>query len=197
MRRMVGACCAGLLIALLGACAMQSRAPAPVTVSTLMGTLPARWHAVGRVAVKHAGEGWTAGFDWRQLDERADINLRGPLGIGAVMIALTPDHLRIESNQQPVLELDAPFDAMDSVLQQRLGFVVPLAMLRYWILGVPDPTAPSVRSVGGFEQQEWQVSATEGVEVLGAAGTLPARLEIRHGDTRVRWVIDQWHIGAP
>jgi outer membrane lipoprotein LolB len=198
MERMMRIVLSGLLVALLGACAIDRPRPVnPESVSAAMVALPEQWHAVGRVAVKQASEGWSAGFDWQQRATRADIQVRGPLGIGAVVIVLTPSHLRIESGQRPLLELDAPFDAMDSVLQQRLGVAVPLPMLRYWMLGVPDPSAPSVERAGGFEQLEWQVTPTERAAVVGLAGALPTRLDIRHGDTRVRWVIDQWQVGLP
>jgi outer membrane lipoprotein LolB len=198
MERMTRVAVSGLLMALLGACAIdRPRLVSPESVSTAMTALPDQWHAAGRVAVKQANEGWSAGFDWQQRATRADIHVRGPLGIGAVVIVLTPEHLRVESGQRPLLELDAPFDTMDAVLQQRLGVAVPLAMLRYWMLGVPDPSAPSFEYAGGFRQLEWQVTPTEPVAVAGLAGVLPTRLDIRHGDTRVRWVIDHWQVGVP
>ena len=35
-----------------------------------------------------------------------------------------------------------PSDAVVAQLQERLGFELPLDNLRYWLLGVPDPSTP-------------------------------------------------------
>ncbi len=187
-----------VLIAALVGCAAPSKRPAATQVARVTrGALPTHWRAVGRVAVKQAGEGWSAHFDWQQVDERAEVHVQGPLGAGAVLVTLTPGHVRIESASKPPQEWDAPEDALASDRQQPLGWGVPMAALPYWMMGVPELAVPSIDREGGFEQRQWQVRPTERTRVGGADIELPTRLEMSHGDTRLRWVIDQWQVGTP
>ena len=99
----------------------------------------AHFQLKGRVALSAAGNGFNANLRWTQDSARSQIALEGPLGVGGMQIIadgadldiVTPHGERI-SNQAAHAELTA-----------RLGFDVPIASLRYWVLGVPDPAQPA------------------------------------------------------
>ena len=65
-------------------------------------------------------------------------------------------------------------------LEQRLGFALPLAELRWWLLGIPAPGEASVDAdaasgeIRGFLQNGWHVSINSRAPALGFA--LPQRL---------------------
>jgi outer membrane lipoprotein LolB len=87
-------------------------------------------------------------------------------------------------------------DAARAELRTRLGFDVPLASLRFWILGVPDPSAPAVevldveRRLTSLQQNEWQIDYADYVVVKGE--WLPGRMTLHRADVRVRLIVDHW-----
>jgi outer membrane lipoprotein LolB len=155
------------------------------------------WRATGRVAVKTAQDGWSASFDWREADGRGELGVRGPFGAGAARITRTESLVRIESGSAEPVEVAAPFDALEPALVERLGMPLPLAQLRWWILGVPAPGAPSVGAGAAFEQSGWQVRIDEYTAVGGAPAPLPRRLVIERDATRIRVVVDRWALDSP
>jgi outer membrane lipoprotein LolB len=167
-----------------------SRAPDPQQFT--------QWTARGRIALAAQGEGGSGSFVWQQRSERTELALRGPLGAGGLQLTL--DGAVLELADPGGNPLDG--DAARMELERRLGARLPLAEMRYWLLGVPAPGAvadgpvqPATGSVPGFVQAGWVVS----YDALGAQGawTLPARLTATSGSTRVRIVIDDWTVPLP
>jgi len=157
-----------------------------------------QWMAKGRIALSAQGEGGSGSFVWQQRSERTELTVRGPLGAGG--LALVTDGETIELADGTGKPLDG--EAARAELERRLGVKLPLAELRYWMLGVPAPGRPgsgpvqvSTGSVPGFVQGGWVVSYEE---LKPQAGwSLPARLTAATSEARVRIVVDDWILPAP
>jgi len=109
------------------------------------------------------------------------------IATGDELTVVTPRGERVESA------------AAHAELAARLGFDPPLASLRYWVLGVPDPAQPATESVDPAQQRlseltqsgwrvQYQSYASAGSEVL------PARLTLQRDTVRVRLLVDGWQI---
>lgn len=177
--------------ALLTACATLSpRAPAPLSWAQRLTTLQQDrdWGLQGRAAVAAGSHGWQAGVDWQQRGPQTVVHLSGPLGIGASVLRLTSAGLSV--NGAP-----ANPDVVDQ-LQQRLGFDLPLANLRFWLLGVPDPGLPSEIVQNDHDrarrltQAGWVIDFDRYTAVDG--DWLPAMLVLNNRGVRVRIVVDHW-----
>ena len=124
--------------------------------------------------------------------------MRGPLGAGG--LALVTDGESIELADGAGQPLDG--EAARAELERRLGVKLPLAQLRYWMLGLPAPNPAgggpvqfSTTPVPGFVQGGWGVSFEE---LKPQAGwNLPARLTATTSGARVRIVVDDWILPAP
>jgi len=157
-----------------------------------------QWMAKGRIALSAQGEGGSGSFVWQQRSERTELTVRGPLGAGG--LALVTDGETFELADGTGKSLDG--EAARAELERRLGVKLPLAELRYWMLGVPAPGRPgsgpvqvSTGSVPGFVQGGWVVSYEE---LKPQAGwSLPARLTATTSEARVRIVVDDWILPAP
>jgi outer membrane lipoprotein LolB len=157
-----------------------------------------QWTAKGRIALVAQGQGGSGSFVWQQRSERTELMVRGPLGAGGLQVITDGESLELaDSSGQP---LDGA--AARAELERRLGVALPLAELRYWMLGVPAPqeTAgpvekPDGATASGFIQRGWTVS----YETLGeqAGWRLPSRLNATTGNTRVRIVVDDWMLPTP
>jgi outer membrane lipoprotein LolB len=157
-----------------------------------------QWLAKGRIALAAQGEGGSGSFVWQQRSERTELTVRGPLGAGG--LALVTDGETIELADGAGQPLDG--EAARAELERRLGVKLPLAELRYWMLGVPAPDAPgggpvqaSTGSMPGFVQGGWVVSYEE---LKPQAGwNLPARLTATTSGARVKIVVDDWILPVP
>ena len=89
-------------------------------------------------------------------------------------------------------------EAARSELVRLLGFEPPLASLRYWLLGMPDPAdAVGTESVDGarlvhLQQGDWQVDYDEYLR----SGTqwLPRRVSIQRGALRLKLRVSSWQL---
>ncbi|MEJ0087171.1 MAG: lipoprotein insertase outer membrane protein LolB [Pseudomonadota bacterium] len=154
----------------------------------------ASYHLTGRVAVAANGQGFSAGLRYTQQPKRSDLALDGPLGIGGLRVELEGDDLRIFTSRGE--QLDGV--AARTELERRLGFVLPLAELRWWLLGVPMPgtgTSSVIQEAEGgeihaFEQNGWQVRIESRAPGLGFA--LPKRLTAEREGARMKLLAETW-----
>jgi outer membrane lipoprotein LolB len=181
-----------LILAVLAGCAARPPlAPPPATpwahrLAVLQQA--AAWQLEGRAAVAVGTQGWQASLQWRQTGDDSEVHLAGPLGVGALLLGFGPGGLSL--NGAP------PGDAAVAQLRSRLGFDPPLANLRYWLLGVPDPHSPFVltRNAGDRAQRLVQADWTIDYQRYDPVGadTLPDRLLLNREGVRVRVVVDHW-----
>jgi outer membrane lipoprotein LolB len=188
--RIIWAAAAALVLA---GCVTPPRAPQE-------GALPdpavlTRWAASGRMAIAAGADGGSGSFDWAQDGATSRLDLRGPLGAGAVRLWMTPEAFSLADGSGRVL--DAARAHAD--LQARLGADLPWEQLRYWLLGVPAPgagatvleqTAPPWRII---EQAGWRLAYDSFAVVEGL--NLPRRLTAERGPVRVRVIVDTWRPG--
>jgi outer membrane lipoprotein LolB len=176
----------------LAACVTTRRAPPPLPegweqrVAALQGL--SSWRLDGRAAVAAGTQGWQASLNWHESDAWAEVHLSGPFGVGSLVLKRTPDGLSL--NGAP------PSDAVLAQLRERLGFELPIDHLRFWLLGVPDPSAPfeftrnDQDRASQLTQDGWTIDYDRYMPVNG--DLLPARLVLRRAGVRVRIVVDRW-----
>ena len=80
-----------------------------------------------------------------------------------------------------------------------LGFEMPVAQLRWWLLGIPEPgtgeASPpangSPEPLPDFEQDGWRVAVSSRASALGFS--LPQRLTIEREGARMKLLVDRWN----
>lgn len=151
-----------------------------------------RWQMKGRAAVATQNNGWNASVAWNQDSARSELNLQGALGVGGVHVTSDGQAVEIETSKGEKINSE---DAA-AALEQTIGIPLPLASLRYWLLGVPDPAMPAVEELDDrgrlsrLEQDGWQ--ATYDRYAYQNEAWLPGRMRLEKGPVRVRVVVDQW-----
>ncbi|MBV6422762.1 MAG: Outer-membrane lipoprotein LolB [Steroidobacteraceae bacterium] len=193
---MIRLACVAIAATLLAACAsapVREGAPAPWPERRAALQADAAFSLSGRVAIRTGDTGLNASLRWRQEGAVSHVTLDGPLGIGGAEVELRGDELALRTSHGDHLE----GDAARAELERRIGFPLPLAALRYWVRGVPEPGAGADEVVdeahqrlASLVQDGWEISYTE--YAAGSAGILPRRLSAQRGNTRVRLVIDRW-----
>ena len=150
------------------------------------------WEFSARIAVRANDDGFNGKLRWAQQVDTFQATVSGPLGIGTV---------RIDGDRNSAILTDkdgvrTELRDVEADLLYRYGWTIPVASLRYWALGIPDPAADA-RTVFDAEgrlsklaQRGWDVTISR--YRLGAGQLLPNRLTAANADTRVRIVIDNW-----
>lgn len=150
------------------------------------------WKFRGRIAVKAGDEGFNGKISWTQADEKFHASVGGPLGIGTV---------RIDGDRREVVltdkdELQTTLVNPEEALYRRYGWTIPVASLRYWALGLPDPALAADTTIDDagqlveLEQGGWQVTISSYRENAGQQ--MPRIMTASNSNTRVRMVIDRW-----
>ncbi|WP_370309196.1 lipoprotein insertase outer membrane protein LolB [Sinimarinibacterium flocculans] len=129
---------------------------------------------------------------WRQrADDSFTLQLRGPLGAGAVAIDGDADGVIVRSKDG-----EHRTDDPQGWMQAALGWTLPLADLRAWTLGLPADGAidrlvlDAEGRIASLEQHGWTVHY-ESYQTVGALA-LPRRLEARSAEVHLRLLIDRW-----
>jgi len=153
-----------------------------------------RFELKGRVAVASGAEGFNARLRWVQNGARSQVALQGPLGAGGMQVTTEGPHLSVVTSRGERLDSDAA----RTELTARLGFDPPLDSLRYWILGVPNPTQPATEALDAqqqrlesLQQSGWQIDYG-GYMAVGHEW-LPARVTLQRASVRVRLIVDGWN----
>ena len=171
---------------------MPASAPWPGQRAALQALDSYQFH--GQLAAATASEGFSAALSWQQRGPVSDAQLRAPFGVGGARLRVDADGLQMTSSSGVALEGAAAHEAMIGLL----GFEPPLASLRYWLLGVPDPGAPAEEVLDGAQhlqrlvQHGWQVEYGE----YSHQGRLwlPGRVTLRHEPARLKVHITRWQL---
>lgn len=146
----------------------------------------------GRIAVAAAQEGFNAKLRWQQQGARSHLALDGPLGVGGVQITAEGETLNVVTSRGEQLESDAAHREVAA----KLGFEPPLESMRYWVLGVPDPSHPADevldadQRLATLRQDGWQIEYSAYSVVAGQ--WLPSRLTLTRDNVRVKLLVDGW-----
>jgi outer membrane lipoprotein LolB len=179
----------------LAGCAVAPRAPesgASPDPNSLR-----QWTASGRMAIAAGTDGGSGSFTWMQDDAETRLDLRGPLGTGAVRLVVTPGSLSLADGAGQTLDAEAA----RAELRSRLGADLPWNQLRYWMLGLPDPgEAAIVQETDStpwrvIEQSGWRLAYQSFATVQGV--NVPQRFSAERESVRVRVIVDAWSAPLP
>lgn len=188
-----------LLLCLLSGCTLLQQdveAPSSVNWKTHQARLALlqQWTASGKVAVRTAETADSASLVWQQRGEDTDLQLSGPLGVGATSIHSDGRQLDIHrGGEHRTLDISTP-DAMTS----STGWDLPIQALSHWLKGLPSPESevlglsvdPRTGLLQSLRQDGWEIQYNAYAQFEGF--TLPTRLQIKRDTTVARVVIAQW-----
>ena len=159
--------------------------PDPADTAAVDRPRPAR-------AVRRASRAAAAAFVWEQDGRTSRLDLRGPLGAGALQVVASPDGLTLTDGAGRSVDAEAA----RAGLRARLGADLPWDSLPYWMLGVPAPEAPATvtdaeavpRRV--IEQAGWRIGYE--AYTTAAGPSLPQRFTATRENVRVKVIVDAW-----
>jgi len=160
------------------------------------------WEMRGRLAVDTGGRAFQGSFAWHQRADMLDLAVRGPLGAGVLHVAGTPSSMTFTARGDTRTLTDP-----EAELSALLGWWLPVGSLHAWLLGLTDTKfrASSENGTDGtlaaFEQRQWRVTlptyqlATIPGHTPGVL--VPKRIDLAHGELKLRLTIDDWRPTNP
>ena len=150
------------------------------------------WQISGKVGIRSARESGSATLFWLQRQDYFDIRLAGPMGRGAARLTGRPGAVSLDAANQGQFQAESA----EALLQQQLGWSLPVAHLFWWIRGLPAEdsksrlTLDSESRLAKLEQDDWQVEYLSYVEQNGY--WLPERMKLHGANLDITLVIKDW-----
>lgn len=145
-----------------------------------------QWSFDGRLALTGKNDSWSANINWGHKPDDEKIKLSGPLGQGATVIQLMGNLVTIDRGDGRVQSSTQP----EEFINQQLGMFVPVHSLRYWVIGLPEPTDPFVETATGFKQAGWLVEYKQMQPVDNQS--MPRKITVANEQVKLKLIIDQW-----
>lgn len=191
MSRAVFAC---LLV--LAGCATTSVSTGPTSWPQHVAAISDidQWHIEGKIGFSAPGERGSATLVWDQDNNRFDLTLSGPFGIGTTRLSGTGELATLIHDDRT---LQAP---ASDLAEYTTGLRVPVDTLIWWVRGLPDPNAPSHISFDGLglptslKQHDWQVDYQRYQNTQ--LGPLPGKLVVTRDGYKLTLVINRWELPA-
>ena len=157
-------------------------------------SLISNWTIHGRIAVQMAQRGGSASVYWKQQGQSYLMELFGPLGAGAVYLNGAPGQIVLTTSKGQQLQAATP----EKLLQQALGWNLPITNLHYWIRGIPAPGFTLTRSFNNqgqlsqLQQDGWQINYLTYLNTNNLS--LPQNIELIGQGLVIKIIIDNWQV---
>jgi outer membrane lipoprotein LolB len=145
-----------------------------------------QWSFEGRLALTGKSDSWSASINWGHRPDDEKIKLSGPLGQGATVIQLSGDLVTIDRGHDQVQSSTQP----EEFINQQLGMFVPVHSLRYWVIGLPEPTSAFVETATGFKQAGWFIEYKQ-MQFVDEQ-SMPRKIMVTNERVKLKLIIDQW-----
>lgn len=154
------------------------------------------WSVQGRLAVRDGEDGGSGTLRWRAEPAGSRLDFHGALGRGAWRLRVSPG--------EAVLTLadGAEYRAVsvERLVEQQIGWQVPVAELSWWIRGLAAPGERARRSLGetgvllDLQQAGWSV-AFDRYRQFGEE-LMPGLVVARRGERQVKFAVRDWTLSA-
>ncbi|MFU8788955.1 MAG: lipoprotein insertase outer membrane protein LolB [Methylobacter sp.] len=178
----------GCLFALLSACSVAPVEPGMRYSRAAMDHLYGveRWSFEGRLALTGQADSWSASISWEHNPGSEKIKLSGPLGQGGVVISLAGNVVTLDRGGDDVQTSTQP----EEFINQQLGMFVPVQSLRYWVVGLPEPSSAYKDTNDGFNQNGW-LNEYKQMQAVND-GFMPHKMTVMNNQVKLKLVIDRW-----
>ncbi|GHC19833.1 lipoprotein insertase outer membrane protein LolB [Aidingimonas halophila] len=150
-----------------------------------------RWQLVGKVGLRLPNDSTSANLDWHQGAAYYRMMLTGPFGSGRSVLEGRSDEVTLTTGEGR-FEAETP----EALMQEQLGWSLPVSSLHYWVRGLPAPDRASQREMDdrGFpaelDQDGWTIEYRDWTLVEDL--WLPRRMVMTQDDVRATLVVNEW-----
>lgn len=150
------------------------------------------WQISGKIAIRTTEQSGSATLNWTQQQQHFDIHVSGPLGQGSMRLVGQPNHIQLTTSKQQISS-----SSPELLMQQQLGWSVPLEHLLWWVRGLPAPQQQHQIQLNDdstayqIEQAGWQIKLLS-YQNSQAGYRVPQRLKAYGPGLELTLFIKQW-----
>jgi outer membrane lipoprotein LolB len=110
-------------------------------------------------------------LQWHQTHRNYTIGLIGPIGSNAIQLTGSPGSVLLETSDGKKFKSTSP----ETLLEQQLGWRLPVSSLYYWVRGLPVPDVSAQKQLDAsgrvttLAQQGWRIEYSRYTTVNGMA----------------------------
>lgn len=149
------------------------------------------WELQGKLGIRSSAQNASASLFWLQRQDYYDIRVSGPLGQGSARLQGQQGQAQLVAEGQQ-RQADSP----EQLMQQELGWSLPLSNLHWWVRGLPAPGLPYQLQLGpdSLPQQLIQSGWTLNYSRHQAQGPfqLPGMIRLQGKQLQATLLIKQW-----
>lgn len=158
------------------------------------------WQFRGDVLIKVPQHKFSANMYWQQENNNQyHMVFFGPLGIGSIRMDGSSDAVCLQDNDGKKYCADSP----EVLMQQQLGWSLPVSSLYYWVRGLPAPKPVTNVNYDAFhrlaqlEQEGWNIRYTSYYRLQSVE--LPQNIIFSRPDFFIELTIDadSWQLEYP
>lgn len=191
-----------LALSLLTGCATVIRAPDELHSATDLKvrnqnlTILQDFEVIGKIGFSDGKRGGSASVVWQQDPQNNyQIRLYGPLGSGAVQIKGQAHHVSLTRTDGTITTAKSP----EALVDQELGWFIPVSGLRYWLRGLPAPGTALTKMLLDANNRLWQINQQGWTIVYESYQSkdnrdIPYKLSLRNGNIKLKFIFDRWII---
>lgn len=135
----------------------------------------------GRFSIKSEDRHKYGNFTWLKTNNYEELNFNTPLGQTVAKVVICNGVITLFTSSASYTG-----DDLEQVMQNNLGFVLPLAYLHYWVQGIALPDVKDTKPLAyGFRQLGWNVEYLNWYD-----RNHPRIIQLTRGTLTVKLVID-------
>lgn len=152
------------------------------------------WGLVGKISLDDGDDGGSGRLQWSVEPGHSELDFHGAMGRGAWHLQIGPDGVLLkmaDGTQQAA-------DDVNDLIQDRMGWPIPLDALQWWVRGMVAPGVIEKESyspeglLADLRQFGWDVDFKRYASFDGME--LPIRLNATNNDYRVKLAISRWRM---
>jgi len=191
---------ATLIFSLLAGCANMRVQPSPIfqvlspQIRQQSLSRITNWNIVGQMSVEDKTQAVIVNYQWVQKGRDYQIHLNAPLNlISAEVSGKQGGVVQLRRAKNQVYTAISP----EVLLQQQLGWQIPISYLFSWIRGIPAPGKAKTKydaygHLVFLDQQNWHVSFAK--YMTKGTVDLPQQIDLSYIGLHVRMIIKKWDL---
>jgi outer membrane lipoprotein LolB len=154
-----------------------------------------QWNLYARAVLRLRGEAYNISIQWqRETDDQFEMLLEAPFGQGVLQIdAVGPGRYRLRLPDGRLVTNSS----VEALLDEVVGWSLPIGGLDYWVRGVPDPRSVSSHRLDSegraryILQDGWDITYIDYFED-SRRPALPRRLSLANDQLTLKLAIERW-----
>lgn len=150
------------------------------------------WQISGKLGIRSQDNSGSAIIFWLQRQDYFDIRLSGPLGQGSTRLTGRQGAVGLEIANRGTYQASSA----EELMQQQLGWSLPVENLLWWVKGLPAPHSPSQLQLDDNSllsellQDQWHIQYLSYRSEYGVS--LPERIKLSGAGLDITLVIKEW-----